>query len=502
MVLKENTNKSLSQKNNDTKAYLNSTSDEKDIQITKLIKEKEYLLKLLDTLPVMVCLLTPDYYVTYANKAFRNKFGEAKGRHCYEYCFGWDRPCDFCESYNVLKTGKSHFWQCKSPDGKSVINAYDFPFTDMDGSPMILEMDVDITFKQKEIADIKKYNDTINILNKRLQAQFDELEAIYSFAPVGLYVLDDNLRYLKVNKRFAEFVKIPSPKLLGKTIRDVVPSIAGASKALAEKVLATNEPVLNIEISGVVPAEPKVKRYWLESWYPLKNIKKIIVVTQDITERKTFEKLKRKTAYERIEMLEKKKVARELHDTVSQILFSSNLLSESLVRSWKNENPQKTLGVLKKIRDLNNSALSEMRIILYELMPQNIKNQNLEKLIKGVAEILTSNSDIEVDIKVTGSYKCSYKIKREIHRIAEEAIRNIVKHSQASKINIRLKQKSSELSLVISDNGIGFDTKARSFGKNFGLNIMKDRAKSIGASFTIESSPGKGTTLSIYKKSK
>jgi PAS domain S-box-containing protein len=111
--------------------------------------ERQRLHDVLEAIPIMVCLLMPDYHVAFANRAFRDKFGESHGRRCYEYCFGKKEPCDFCEAYSVLKTAKPHHWQVTTPDGASIIDAYDFPFTDADGSPMILEMDIDITERKK-----------------------------------------------------------------------------------------------------------------------------------------------------------------------------------------------------------------------------------------------------------------------------------------------------------------------------------------------------------------
>jgi PAS domain S-box-containing protein len=503
MNSKRKVNPNLFQDNNNRNAHFDPDLDEKQKLLTKnirLSKEKEHLLKLLDTLPVMVCLLNQDRHVIYTNKAFHNKFGEARGRHCYEYFFGQDKPCDFCQTYDVLKTENPIFWQCRAPDGKGIIDAYNFPFKDLDGSPLILKMDIDFTFKKRELADIKKQTDIINGLNKKLKAQYNELEAIYRYAPVGLCVFDDKLRYLKVNKMFSDFHKIPASDFPGKTVRDMAPNLADKAEALARKVLSTNRPIRDIEVSGEVPAEPGQKRYWLVSWYPIKNDREIIiVVAEDITEKKRIEKIKKKIAYQRIERLEKKKLANELHDTVSQLLFSSNLLSESLERSWKNIEPGKISENLEKIRKLNNTALSEMRILLYELMPKNIRNKCLNELIRDMAEKLCGNLNIGLDIKTTGRPKCNYNTKSEIYRIAQEAMSNIIKHSHAGKINIVLKENSGNLSLVISDNGVGFDKNDRSFRKNFGLNIMKDRANSIGASLNIESIPGKGTTLTLVK---
>lgn len=121
--------------------------------------ERRRLFDVLETIPAMVCLLTTDYHVAFANRAFLERFGESQGRPCYEYCFGKNEPCEFCESYRVLETGKPHRWEVASPDG-SVIEAHDFPFNDVDGTPMILEMDIDITEHRKTEADLVKAKET------------------------------------------------------------------------------------------------------------------------------------------------------------------------------------------------------------------------------------------------------------------------------------------------------------------------------------------------------
>ncbi|HOO56760.1 MAG TPA: response regulator [bacterium] len=109
-----------------------------------LCEERERLFEVLETLPAMICLITPDYHIPFANRSFREKFGDDNGRHCYEYCFGMSEPCEFCESLTPLKTGRPHHWEVTTPEG-DIIDVHDFPLTDTDGSPLILEMDVDIT---------------------------------------------------------------------------------------------------------------------------------------------------------------------------------------------------------------------------------------------------------------------------------------------------------------------------------------------------------------------
>ena len=117
--------------------------------------ERRRLFDVLDTLPPMICLLTSDYHVAFANRSFREKFGEASGRRCFEYCYGRTGPCEFCESYEVLKTGRPHHWE-SAPNEGCVIEAFDFPFTDVDGTPMILEMNIDITERRRAERELQR----------------------------------------------------------------------------------------------------------------------------------------------------------------------------------------------------------------------------------------------------------------------------------------------------------------------------------------------------------
>ena len=86
--------------------------------------ERRRLFDILETLPAMICLLTSDYHIAFANRSYREHFGVSSGLHCYEARFGFINQCEFCESYKVLETGKPHHWESNGPDGR-VIDAYD-----------------------------------------------------------------------------------------------------------------------------------------------------------------------------------------------------------------------------------------------------------------------------------------------------------------------------------------------------------------------------------------
>ena len=112
-----------------------------------LMAERQRFNDVLETLPVYVCLLTPDYYMPFANKVFRDLFGYYPDKKCYEFLFNRPEPCENCETYKVLKTGKPQHWEWTGPNRRNY-DIYDFPFKDTDGSRLILEMGIDIPGKK------------------------------------------------------------------------------------------------------------------------------------------------------------------------------------------------------------------------------------------------------------------------------------------------------------------------------------------------------------------
>ncbi len=128
-------------------------------------RERERLTNVLNMLPAYVVLLSQDYHVPFANPYFEEHFGKSEGRRCYEYLFQRTEPCENCESYKVFQTGAPHHWEWLGPNGR-YYSIHDMPFTDVDGSPVIMEMGIDIT-ERKEAEERLRY------VNRSLRALSD-----------------------------------------------------------------------------------------------------------------------------------------------------------------------------------------------------------------------------------------------------------------------------------------------------------------------------------------
>jgi PAS domain S-box-containing protein len=135
--------------------------------------------------------------------------------------------------------------------------------------------------------------DQLREANRQNAAQLAELKSIYATAPVGLAVLDTELRYLRINDLLAEKNGIPADQHIGRTVRQIIPSIAGAVEMVCRELIATGKPRLNVEMKGEIVAEPDFKRTWLNSYFPIKDSNGecigINVVVQDLTEQKRLE---------------------------------------------------------------------------------------------------------------------------------------------------------------------------------------------------------------------
>ncbi len=194
---------------------------------------------------------------------------------------------------------------------------------------------------------------------------------------------------------------------------------------------------------------------------------------------------------------ERNRLARDLHDAVSQTLFSVSLIAEVLPRIYARD-PVQGAQRLDELRQLTRGALAEMRTLLLELRPAALAEVNLSDLLKQLGEAVTGRARIPVEVRTEDTDALPTEVRVALYRIAQEALNNVTKHSGAATATVSLSpldEPRGGLRLVIQDDGTAFDP-AEAGTRRLGLGIMRERAEAIGASLTITSAPGQGTTVS------
>jgi PAS domain S-box-containing protein len=192
---------------------------------------------------------------------------------------------------------------------------------------------------------------------------------------------------------------------------------------------------------------------------------------------------------------ERNRLARDLHDAVTQTIYSATLVAEALPKVWERD-PDEGLRNLHKLRQLVRGALAEMRTLLFELRPAALKTADLEELVIQLGDALTGRTRIQVEAILKGDTEILEDVKIVLYRITQEAFNNIEKHSGATQVTVTLDRAPQQVCLEIMDNGRGFDPAAVK-GKHMGLRIMHERAQSIGASLQVDSKPGQGTCIQV-----
>lgn len=472
-------------------------------------KERQRLYDVLEALPVMICLLTPDYHVAFANRSFREKFGEPEGRHCHDFCFGNKQPCEFCESYEVLKTGKPHHWVVKSPDGGTVIDAYDFPFTDIDGSPLILEMDIDITDQRRAETTLKAaaaYGRSL------IEASIDPLVTIDSRGMIS-----------DVNIATEHITGYPREKLIGTDFSDYFTdpekASAGYQLVFREGTVRDYELVIRHKDGHTTPVLYNASVYKDDAG----NVMGVFAAARDISEQRRLEDhLRHAQKMEALGTLTGG-IAHDFNNILAAILGFAEMSLEDVPRDTPLEkNLRHILQSSLRGRDLIKQMLTFSRKSEYEVKPMPIT-----PLVKETAKLLRASIPTTVEIEVETS--ATWDVVEANATGVQQILMNLCTNAAYA-----MRETGGELKITLSDTGVGpdshytdlapgpyvrlavsdrgtgmddtvrkrifepfFTTKGPGEGTGMGLAVVYGIVKSLKGEITVESVPGKGSTFQI-----
>jgi signal transduction histidine kinase len=194
---------------------------------------------------------------------------------------------------------------------------------------------------------------------------------------------------------------------------------------------------------------------------------------------------------------ERTRLALELHDAVSQKLFSLVLAAESAGVLLERE-PGAAREQLARVRELAQEALGELRALILELRPPELERDGLCGALRKHVTLLRRQRGPEIDIQLDDDLPRDAARDRELLRVAQEALNNAVRHAAATRVEVRLHEGDGGIVLEVADDGRGFDPDAGAVrATRLGLTSMEERARRLGGTLTIDSAPGRGTTVRL-----
>ena len=213
--------------------------------------------------------------------------------------------------------------------------------------------------------------------------------------------------------------------------------------------------------------------------------------------RRAEEALSAKAADEAV-IAERTRLARDLHDAVTQTLFTASLIAEVLPGLWESD-VEEARNTTEELRQLTRGALAEMRTLLLELRPSALTQSRFEDLLKQLCEALIGRTRLPINLHIEGEGRLQPEVQVALYRIAQESLNNAAKYAHASHVDVNLKLSGTGADLEICDDGAGFDINQLK-PSSLGVRIMRERAEAIGADLKINSTISHGTQISIIWK--
>jgi len=467
--------------------------------------ERRRFNEVLEMLPVYVVLLTPDYHVPFANKFFRERFGESGGKRCFEYLFHRTEPCENCETYKVLKTGTAHHWEWLGPDGRNY-DISDFPFTDADGSPLIMEVGIDVTEqKEAQVALRKVYNELEIRVQERtseLRETRDYLDNLFNYANAPIIVWNPDYGITRFNRAFERITGRTAEEVIGGKLDILFPedSRDESTKHIEEATYGERLEVVEIPI---VHRDGSVRiLLWNSANLYTEDGEVVATIAQgqNITERKKAELLKD----EFIGL-----VSHELRTPMTVITgslrtaVSEHISPEDREILLQNaiDGAESLSAILENLLELSRYQAGRLQL--------HTETVSVPDIAKNIIERLKAREDRTFLLEFPDELPPVQADPVRMERILYNLLENAIKYSpEKSVIRVFSIKEKRMVVTGVADNGTGISVEeqkrifepferlgSREQGLGLGLVVCKRLVEAQGGQIRVESEPGKGSTF-------
>jgi signal transduction histidine kinase len=196
---------------------------------------------------------------------------------------------------------------------------------------------------------------------------------------------------------------------------------------------------------------------------------------------------------------ERERLARELHDSVTQSLYSVNLYARAAALALTAGKQESVAGYLHELQETAQEGMRDMRLLIFQLHPPELETEGLAAVLQARLAAVEARAGLQTDFRVEGERRLPIAIEGELYWIAQESLNNVLKHAQAQHVTLRLRYTPTSISLEVSDDGVGFDPLAvRPEGRGgVGLRSITERAARLGGTLACDSRPGEGTRVKV-----
>jgi PAS domain S-box-containing protein len=342
---------------------------------------------------------------------------------------------------------------------------------------------------------------------REIEQRDAQLNAFFSNAPVGLAIIDKDLRFQRINGQFSKLNGLSPEENHGLHVREVTSDLGLELESLIQQVAATGIPVLNHEIKGHAPANPGTMGWWLKSFFPITKddgaVTQIGAIVQDVTAQKRAENTVRWLSGRLLQSRddERRRLARDLHDSLGQILTAVKMNLSYLGRDTSHLD-ERGRNAMTESKELVDACIKEVRTLSHLLHPPMLDEVGLLPAIRWFVNGFSQRSGIQVKLDLPLTLRrLPIELEIAVFRAVQESLTNVHRHSGSTTATVKLDASNGEIQLMVADDGCGIPPQklaARPEQSLIGIGIlgMRERMRQLGGQLEI-SSASNGTTVHV-----
>jgi len=358
--------------------------------------------------------------------------------------------------------------------------------------PGLLAIVRDITHRKRAEEKIKRYQENLGELvaerTRELEISTNKLQLITDSMPALIAYINTDYVYEFANAYYQELLQVEPSKVIGKTVKEIIGE-DGFAAVKSRYDGAFRGERQEYETTFTLP-HGRVGTFHVV-YVPHELDGKIdgcFALVQDITQRKKAEE--QKVVFE-----ERQRLARDLHDSVTQSLYSLSLLAETGRRAAEAQNFESVAHHVNRLGEVAQLSLKEMRLMIYELRPEVLEQQGLARALQQRLDTVEGRVGVQTNLATNIDINLPSAVEDALYNIALEALNNALKHAAATAVKIKLHQTEAQVIIKIQDNGRGFEMEEIADAGGLGLITMRERAEKLGGSLKVAAIPDEGTAI-------